>query len=63
MICGIILGLPEEQYMKAGLLAARKSLLSDTPVPDTILPSIMHADYVEKHTESSYLPLVFEGAL
>ena len=61
VICGIIQGLPEDHYMRSGLVAAQKSLLGNRPIPETITPEIMDLTYVNQHTDVSYAPRIIQG--
>ena len=61
VICGIIQGLPEDHYMKSGLVAAQKSLQANRPIPETITPDIMDITCVNQHTDISYTPRIMQG--
>ena len=61
VIWGIARGLSEEHYMKASLVTAQKSLLSNRPVPETITPDIVDAVCVNQLTDKSYAPRIIQG--
>ena len=61
MICGIARGLPKDQYMRAGMLAAQRSLRASTPVPDSVGPDIMTTALTDSQTVTSLCPRVFQS--